>query len=189
MPGTVARRATKCSVTWWNGDLQDLPTTPSRNLLVTPAHGTFPLSTTIHARSSIFSSSSFAFCHLRADLLHGMLHIRPVQTHVIQRHRQAPEPCPLSSLLQFFVFFLCDIFQLDRRTIDHLRSMIPSQSLQKGRAPRTILDCTTSSLPSTPDDVLIRLVFQTSVHLTFLPDISISRTFGLPLPSMLRTLT
>ena len=44
-----------------------------------------------------FPAASCRFRHLRANLLRGILHVRLVQTHVVKRRRQAPEPRLLRS--------------------------------------------------------------------------------------------
>ena len=63
-------------------------------------------------------TSSCRVRHLRAYFLRGVLQSRPVQTHVVQRRRQAPEPRLLRFLQHFLVFFSSDLLWLDCRAVD-----------------------------------------------------------------------
>ena len=106
------------------------------------------------------TNSSFLILNihdLRACLFRGVLHVRPVQTHVVWRRRQAPEPRLLRSLQHFLVFFLSDLLWLTCCALDN------------GAIP-----CSIPTLPAVSLS-LASYFSPSSVHLKLLPSISISR--------------
>ena len=113
-----------------------------------------------------FPSPTRGIRHVRTYLFRCTSDVRPVQTHVIQRRCQAPEVRPLGSLQQFLIIFPSDLFTLHCCAVDCLGFFAQ---------PHCFLQCQAV--------FVIRFILQpSSVHLTLLHNVSLSRTRRPPLP-------